>query len=89
MLSATIWNANHYFTINEKEAGIFIQIHTHILYIYIYIIALFSCRECQTLSSDMRIIILLLIMKEAYAFLRKLIILERNSHFYANTQVFA
>ena len=34
-------------------------------------IALFSCRECQTLSYDMRILILLLIMKEKQAFLCK------------------
>ena len=31
-------------------------------------IASFSCRGCQTLSSDMRIIFLLSIMKEEWAF---------------------
>ena len=42
-------------------------------------IASFSCRGCQTLSSDRRIIILLLIMKEQQAFLCKYKIFQKFS----------
>ena len=38
------------------------------IYFFLKSIASFSCRECQTLSSDMRIIILLLIMKKGQTF---------------------
>ena len=40
-------------------------------------IATFSCRGSQTLSSDMRIIILRLIMKEEHAFLCKYLIFRK------------
>ena len=43
--------------------------------------ASFSCRECQTLSSGMRIIILLLIMEEQ-AFLCKCVIFRKLKNIY-------
>ena len=76
MPSPFIWYANYYSTVNnEREAGIFMQIpnfskiRSKFLEKYLFEnIASYSSRECQTLSSDMRIIILLLIMKEEQAF---------------------
>ena len=60
----------------------FSKIRSKIFEKYIFLnIALFSCRECQTLSYDMRIIILLLIMKEKQAFLCKYLIFQK---FYLN-----
>ena len=47
--------------------------------IFLNNIALFSSRECQTFSSYMRIIILLLIMKEEQAFLCKYVIFRKFS----------
>ena len=56
----------------------FSKIRSKIFEKYIFLnIALFSCRECQTLSYDMRIIILLLIMKEKQAFLCKYVIFRK------------
>ena len=72
MPSPFIWYANYYSTVNnESGAGIFMQI-PNFSKIQAKIfeekncenIASFSCKECQTLSSDMRIIIQLFIMKE-------------------------
>ena len=63
----------------KKEQTFFVQIRifSKILskifekYFFENIIS-FSCRGCQALSSDMRIVILLLIMKEEQAFLMQI-----------------
>ena len=63
--------ANYYSIVNNGGAGFFLCIYVvfrkfgpKILKILFENIASFPCRECQALSSDMRIIILLSIMKE-------------------------
>ena len=47
------------------------------IYIFLENIASFSCRGCQALSSDMRITILLLIMREKQEFLCKYLIFRK------------
>ena len=67
---------NYHSTVNnERRAGIFMQIpnfskiRSKIFEKFFFEnIASISCRGCQTLSSDMQIIILLFIVKKEYAF---------------------
>ena len=66
------WYATYPSTANNTEVVsknvIFRKFRLQLKNIFLENIASFSCRGCQTLSSDMRIIILLLIMKKEQAF---------------------
>ena len=71
MPSFFTWYETYYSTVNERGAGIFMQIRnfskirSKIFEKYFFEdIASFSYRGCQTHSSDVRIIILLLVMKD-------------------------